>query len=121
MRFATTVVGSAHPRELADFYQRLLGWTRVVDEPKWVRLAPPSGGTGLSFQYEPDFARPVWPPKAGEPQMAMHLDIDVDDVDACVAWALDAGAELADHQPEDDVRVMIDPAGHPFCIFRRLA
>lgn len=119
MRLATTVVGSADPRGLADFYQRLLGWDRVSDEPFWVRLAPPAGGTGLSFQYEPDFARPVWPPEPGEPQMTMHLDIDVDDVDASVEWALAAGAVLADHQPEHGVHVMLDPAGHPFCIFTR--
>jgi catechol 2,3-dioxygenase-like lactoylglutathione lyase family enzyme len=119
MRFATTVVGSADPRALADFYQQLLGWDRVADEPFWVRLAPPGGGTGLSFQYEPDFVRPVWPPKPGEPQMTMHLDLDVDDVDASVAWAQATGAVLAEHQPEADVRVLFDPAGHPFCIFNR--
>jgi catechol 2,3-dioxygenase-like lactoylglutathione lyase family enzyme len=121
MRLATTVVGSADPRALADFYQRLLGWDRVVDEQFWVRLAPPAAGTGLSFQYEPDFVRPVWPPQPGAPQMAMHLDIDVDDVDASVEWALAAGAVLADHQPEHGVHVMLDPAGHPFCIFTRSA
>jgi hypothetical protein len=21
------------------------------------------------------------------------------------------------HQPQDDVRVMLDPAGHPFCLY----
>jgi catechol 2,3-dioxygenase-like lactoylglutathione lyase family enzyme len=121
MRLAATVVGADDPRGLADFYQRLLGWIRLDDEPGWVRLQPPSGGTGLSFQHEPDYVRPVWPPQAGEPQMTMHLDLDVDDVDASVAWAQAAGAVLADSQPEHDVRVMLDPAGHPFCIFRRSA
>jgi hypothetical protein len=24
---------------------------------------------------------------------------------------------VADHQPQDDVRVMLDPAGHPFCLY----
>jgi len=36
---------------------------------------------------------------------------------AGVAWALEQGARLADHQPQDDVRVMLDPEGHPFCLF----
>jgi catechol 2,3-dioxygenase-like lactoylglutathione lyase family enzyme len=119
MRLGTTVLGSADPRALGDFYQQLLGWSRVDDEPQWVRLQPPGPGTGLSFQYEPDFQRPAWPPRPGAPQMTMHLDIDVDDVDASVAWAQAAGAVRADHQPEDGVHVMFDPAGHPFCIFRR--
>ncbi len=49
--------------------------------------------------------------------MMIHLDIGVDDLDAGVAWALGAGATVAEHQPQDGVRVMIDPAGHPFCLF----
>ena len=49
--------------------------------------------------------------------MMIHLDIGVDDLDAGVAWAIDAGATLAEHQPQEAVRVMLDPAGHPFCLF----
>lgn len=44
----------------------------------------------------------------------MHLDIKVDDLDAAVVHALAAGARLAAHQAREDLRVMIDPAGHPF-------
>jgi len=25
---------------------------------------------------------------------------------------------LAEFQPQDDVRVLFDPSGHPFCLFR---
>ncbi|MGB7237372.1 MAG: VOC family protein [Rhodococcus sp. (in: high G+C Gram-positive bacteria)] len=32
-------------------------------------------------------------------------------------WATEQGATLADHQPQVGVRVMIDPDGHPFCLF----
>ena len=32
-------------------------------------------------------------------------------------WAIAAGAILADVQPQEHVRVMLDPAGHPFCLF----
>jgi hypothetical protein len=45
MRLAATVLGSADPRALADFYQQLLGWTRLDDKPGWVKLLPPSDGT----------------------------------------------------------------------------
>ena len=34
-----------------------------------------------------------------------------------VAWAVEAGATLAEHQPQQGVRIMLDPAGHPFCLF----
>jgi len=48
-----------------------------------------------------------------------HLDIEVDDLDEAGAHAVAEGATLADFQPQDDVHVYIDPAGHPFCLFIR--
>lgn len=111
------MLGSPAPRALAAFYARLLDWKIVHDEPGWVMLKPPDGGTGLSFQREPRHVPPVWPPLAGQQQMMLHLDIGVDDLDAGVAWALEGGAALADHQPQDHVRVLLDPDGHPFCLF----
>lgn len=117
MRVSATVLGCPDPRRLADFYERLLGWIRLDDEPGWVRLRPPSGGTGLSFQLQEEYVPPVWPSAPGSPQMTAHLDIAVEDLDRAVAWAQGAGARLADHQPQPHVRVMLDPAGHPFCLF----
>jgi hypothetical protein len=46
----------------------------------------------------------------------MHFDFQVADLDTAVAAAQALGARLADHQPQAHVRVMIDPAGHPFCV-----
>lgn len=117
MRISATVLGAPDPRVLATFYERLLGWTRVADEPVWVMLKPPEGGTGLSFQYEAEYVPPVWPTTEGEQQMMSHLDIGVDDLDRGVGWAIEAGATEAAFQPQQDVRVMLDPAGHPFCLF----
>lgn len=34
------------------------------------------------------------------------------------ADAVALGATVAEHQPQDNVRVLIDPAGHPFCLVR---
>jgi hypothetical protein len=48
--------------------------------------------------------------------MQLHLDIEVDDLESAVAHAVAAGAEVAGCQPQDDVRVCLDPAGHPFCL-----
>jgi catechol 2,3-dioxygenase-like lactoylglutathione lyase family enzyme len=102
---------------LAGFYRRLLGWTVVVDEPGWVVLRPPDGGHTLNFQTESRYVRPVWPAGPGDPQMMMHLEIRVDDLDAAVAQAVALGAILAGFQPQQDVRVCLDPAGHPFCLY----
>jgi catechol 2,3-dioxygenase-like lactoylglutathione lyase family enzyme len=71
----------------------------------------------LSFQTERGYVPPVWPAGPGDPQMSMHLDFEVDDLDVATAQAVAAGAILAGFQPQDDVRVFLDPAGHPFCFF----
>lgn len=102
---------------LAEFYRRLLGWTVEVDEPEWVVLRPPGGGYTLNFQTESRYVRPVWPAGPGEPQMMMHLEIRVDDLKAAVGQAVALGASLAEFQPQQDVRVCLDPAGHPFCLY----
>ena len=117
MRISATVLGTPDPPALGAFYARLLGWTVVKNHPVWVMVKPPDGGTGLSFQLETDYAPPVWPSTPGEQQMMSHLDIAVEDLDAGVAHALEAGATLADFQPQEHVRVMLDPSGHPFCLF----
>ena len=116
---SSIVLDSPDARELAAFYRRLLGWTVVADEPRWVKLTPPDGGTGISFQTEEEYVRPVWPSAQGQQQMMLHLDLGVDDLDLASAHATASGATLADHQPQVQVRVFLDPAGHPFCLFRR--
>jgi catechol 2,3-dioxygenase-like lactoylglutathione lyase family enzyme len=117
MQLSATVLDSPDPQALGDFYARLLGWTVARNEPDWVMVQPPAGRPGLSFQREEKYVPPVWPGESGEQLMMMHLDILVDDLETAVAWAIEAGAHQADFQPQDDVRVMLDPAGHPFCLF----
>lgn len=117
MAMSATVLGAPDPRALAAFYRELLGWVVVQDGADWVTLRPPGGGAGLSFQTEEVFAAPVWPGVAGEQQMTAHLDIEVDDLGAAGAHAEGAGAVLAEFQPQDHVRVYLDPVGHPFCLF----
>ena len=116
---ASTVLGTSDPRGLARFYSELLGWEAVSEHDEWVVLEPPGGGTGLSFQREDAHVPPHWPAGPGEQQMQAHLDIAVDDLAQGVQSAEALGASLAAYQPQDDVRVMLDPAGHPFCLFRR--
>jgi catechol 2,3-dioxygenase-like lactoylglutathione lyase family enzyme len=112
-----TNIDAPDPNALADFYRRLLGWTTVVEEPGWVILSPPDGGQRLSFQEESRYVRPVWPAGPGDQQMMMHLEIRVDDLQGAVEHAVGLGATVADFQPQLDVRVCLDPAGHPFCLF----
>ena len=102
---------------LARFYADLLGWTVAKDEPGWAAVSPPDGVAYLGFQTSPEYVEPIWPPSEGAQQMMMHLDVEVTDLGAAVEDAVAAGARLAEHQPQDNVRVMLDPAGHPFCLY----
>jgi catechol 2,3-dioxygenase-like lactoylglutathione lyase family enzyme len=117
LKLTSTVLDAPDAAGLAAFYRRLLGWPVEQEEPDWITLRPPGGGPGLSFQTEPAHARPVWPAGPGDPQMQAHLDIEVEDLAAAGEHAVAAGAVLAGYQPQDDVRVYLDPAGHPFCLF----
>ena len=117
MTLSTVVLETTDARALADFYMRLLGWVVERAEPDWVLLKAPGGGTGLSFQSDPAYARPTWPARPGDQQMMMHLDIKVDDLEAAAAHAIASGAVLAEYQPQEKVRVFLDPAGHPFCLW----
>ncbi|MFJ1594089.1 VOC family protein [Kitasatospora albolonga] len=114
-----TVLDAPDAAELADFYRRLLGWETVREEPGWVQLVPPGGGSGLAFQTEEAYTPPVWPAPAASPGdqlMMLHLDFEVTDLEAGVAHAVAEGAIPAEFQPQHDVRVLLDPAGHPFCL-----
>lgn len=117
MTLTAITLNSPDPSALARFYERLLGWTISVDKEGWVVLPNPEGGIGLSFQKEDLYVRPTWPAQPGEQQMMMHLEIRVDDLDAGCAHAQACGATMADYQPQDDVRVHLDPDGHPFCLY----
>jgi catechol 2,3-dioxygenase-like lactoylglutathione lyase family enzyme len=117
MSLTAIVLDTPDPRALAAFYQALLGWPAADDSAEWVTLRPEGGGAGLSFQREPRYVRPTWPSTDGAQQMMAHLDIRVDDLGAAVDHAVAAGATVAGFQPQDHVRVCLDPDGHPFCLY----
>ena len=126
MRVSGPVLDTDDVETLVRFYERLLGWT-VTDlyGPRpghppgdgWGKVRDAAGTTKIEVQFDEAYQRPVWPGTPGRPGMQMHLDIGVPDLEAGVAWAVECGATVADHQPQHDVRVMLDPAGHPFCLF----
>lgn len=124
MRWSGVCLDCADADELAAFYGRLLGWD-VTDRDGvgWVQMRDPDGGIGLNFQAEAWYEPPVWPERPGSLTKMLHFEIQVDDLDAAVALAVRAGGRVASPQPEDRdqdrLRVMLDPAGHPFCLFVR--
>jgi len=134
-RLSGPVIGCGDAWRLAEFYASLLGW-RVVDRSEqspgaWALVKSPTGEQKLEFQREEPFVPPVWPTAAGQQQMGMHLDIAVDGLapmsameqrrqqfGEAVEYAVSLGARVAEHQPQPRrLVVMLDPAGHPFCLF----
>ncbi len=117
LTLGTVVLDCLDANALADFYSRLLGWDVTFREPDWALMRCPDGGTGLAFQSERWYQPPEWPELDGRQTKMLHLDIQVDDLEEAVAHATAVGARLADFQPQEHVRVLFDPAGHPFCLF----
>ncbi len=128
LQVTSVTIGSRRPSDLAHFYARLLSLPVTADYPPipddparggWAQIRPPAPGSGptLNFEYEQHFTPTTWPSVADGQNATQHLDTGVDDLDAAVEWAVDHGAVVADVQPQDSVRVMFDPDGHPFCLF----
>ena len=76
----TVVVDCEDGRRAANFYSKLLGWPITMEDNGWVLLRDPNGGTGLSFETEENYVRPVWPEEPGKPMKMLHLDFQVDDL-----------------------------------------
>lgn len=106
------------PGALARFYSELLGWEIAWLDTDDATLLPPDGVGYLGFQREENYVPPVWPAELDSQQMQLHLDFEVTDLAVAVEHARELGATDAEFQPQDNVRVMLDPDGHPFCLFR---
>lgn len=108
------------PYELAKFYAELLGWEIPFHDGDWACVGAPGTGQGgypgIMFQRNPEYKPPVWPGEPEAQQQMAHLDLAVNDLDQAVGYAVRCGATAADAQFSDDWRVMLDPAGHPFCL-----
>jgi predicted enzyme related to lactoylglutathione lyase len=100
---------------LARFYANLLGWeVKEDDDGGWAEIRPADGSSCIGFQHVADYSAPRWPGQ--EVPQQVHLDVMVDDLDEAETQALTIGATRAEHQPGTSFRVLIDPAGHPFCL-----
>jgi catechol 2,3-dioxygenase-like lactoylglutathione lyase family enzyme len=114
-RLGATSIDCPDPAELADFYGALLGMRRLVESPDGSVIAMTDGANTLAMMRVADYVAPTWP-DAGQRQQ-MHLDVSVSDLDAAAARAVALGARQAEHQPQPSMwRVLLDPAGHPFCL-----
>jgi hypothetical protein len=127
------VLDTTDARGLAEFYRSLLGYRyRPGDETPppgvddergrdWVVLQDASGSAAIAFQQVAELAAPTWPD--GRIPQQLHLDMTVptkDELDAQHARVLRLGGRVLldrSEDPEEQLWVYADPAGHPFCIF----
>jgi catechol 2,3-dioxygenase-like lactoylglutathione lyase family enzyme len=104
----------ADPRALAGFYRELTGLEMGYNADDFVVLTG-APGCDVGFQRVDGYQAPRWPGQDVPQQF--HLDFRVEDLDAGEKLALRFGAVRPDHQPGGDRwRVLLDPAGHPFCL-----
>ena len=130
---AQVVIDTTDARGLAEFYRELFGLKYRSgderppggeDDPRgadWLVLRNPHGGVQLAFQQVDELPEATWP-EGPHPQM-LHLDSTVPDAAALERQrerAVRLGARVlldrAD-DPDEQLYVFADPAGHPFCVF----
>ena len=121
-------IGTSRPHDLAHFYARLLDLPVTADNPPvpgdpihggWAQVRPPDGvGDDAELRV-----RAVLHPAGlaehrgrSEPDPAPRHRGGRPRGEPC-AGPIELGATLAEFQPQDDVRVLFDVDGHPFCLF----
>src|SRR5215218_260131 len=112
-RLGAVSLDCADPGALATFWAELLDGeiVRITDAIGIVRLED----LLLTAMRVDDYAPPTWP--SGPQPKQGHVDLAVDDLHESAARAISLGAVRAGWQPDPDSHVvMLDPAGHPFCL-----
>ena len=118
IRLSSVVLDCRDANQLADFYAALLGWEKHSQDPEWIFVKQKDRYPLLLFQQTNEYLAPVWPDTPDQQQKSVHLDFGVSDLEQAVKHALQCGAKKAEVQYSDHWIVMIDPAGHPFCLVK---
>ncbi len=112
----SVVVDCVHPMTLAQFWCAVVGG--VIDartqSAEWVAIEQVPGVASIAFQRVPE-------PKTVKNRV--HLDVNVDDLDAATRTALELGAVTVGDVVEEETnrfQVMHDPEGNEFCLVMSL-
>jgi len=120
-RWVGVAIDCVEAPPVAQFYAALLGFEIGDLGPRWAQLHDPAGGVHLNIQGDERYVPPTWPEEPGEQAKMLHFEVQVDDLERALERAVDAGGSIAPWQPPDRdpsrIRVVLDPAGHPLCLF----
>lgn len=115
-KYLGAVIDCPDPAALAEFYSALTGMPVVFSDDDYAAIAAEEGPY-INFQKVEDYRRPQWPGQ--ERAQQFHLDFAVEDQAKAVALAMEYGADKPESQPgaaSGKWTVLLDPAGHPFCL-----
>ncbi|MBA8793507.1 catechol 2,3-dioxygenase-like lactoylglutathione lyase family enzyme [Friedmanniella endophytica] len=113
-RLAMVTVDCADPGASAAFWSALLGLPISYADENAAMVGGADGSPAIGFGKVEGYRPPSWPGEPSDKQF--HLDLDVADIPAAEARAVALGATVPEFQPGDRWRVLLDPAGHPFCL-----
>ncbi|WP_328459462.1 VOC family protein [Streptomyces sp. NBC_00448] len=114
VELAAITVDCQDPGPIAAFYQAATGGESVRSGADSARVK--IAGILWIFRRVEDYRPPTWP--SARVPLQMHLEFSVDDLTAAEEELIGLGATTAEY-PSDraaGLLVMLDPAGHPFCI-----
>jgi catechol-2,3-dioxygenase len=104
---------SENPAIPGEFWNKALGWKKIIENEEEVVLENPNGGADLLFLRNPD-KRAV--------KNRLHLDLRPDNQEVEVARLEALGAKRIEIGQSADPRtswvVMEDPEGNLFCVLR---
>jgi glyoxalase superfamily protein len=111
---AMITLDCAEVTPVADFWKAALGYEQVAGDGENYAMLKGGGGPAVGLGKVEDYEPPAWPNPHGSKQF--HLDLAAEDIDAETDRLVGLGATLAEPQPGETWRVLLDPAGHPFCV-----
>lgn len=106
------VIDCPDGKALAAFYHGLLGYEFLPEDASFLKNP---NGPDIWFQEIQGYQSPTWPTQ--ERGQQLHFDLKITDLDSAIREAIALGAtDVPNQTTDDEFHVMLDPAGHPFCL-----
>src|SRR5664280_970353 len=113
IRLGSIALDCADPGQLSAFWAELLGGEVTFSNDDFAAVK--TDRVWLAATRVDNYVPPSWPD--GTVTKQLHLDLAVDDLDDAERTAISLGAVRVAAQPAPDrYLVLLDPAGHPFCL-----